>query len=88
MVNSIAAMASRWLDSLLFAGFWYPFGTYATSSGTSFSAPLVSGTASLLVQLTAGANQSQAAAAFSNEVYIGPDLGNGRLDIYQALAAR
>jgi subtilisin family serine protease len=64
----------------------YPFGTYATSSGTSFSAPLVSGTAALLVQMIATTNQSQAATAFTHEVNVGPDMGYGRLDIYETLS--
>lgn len=65
----------------------YPFGTYAAGWGTSFSAPFVSGTASLLLNKQAKTNQSQAAAAVAHAKAIGPDLGNGRLDIVQALQA-
>jgi len=64
----------------------YPFGTYSAASGTSFSAPFVSGTASLLVNLKNGSNQSQAESALTHEQYIGPNMGNGRLDIYRTLA--
>lgn len=65
----------------------YPFGTYAAGWGTSFSAPFVSGTASLLVNKQPKTNEAQAAAAVAHAVAIGPDMGNGRLDIIQALQA-
>src|SRR5947199_1419645 len=65
----------------------YPFGTYAAGWGTSFSAPFVSGTASLLLNKQATTNEAQAAAAIAHAVPIGPDMGNGRLDIVQALQA-
>jgi hypothetical protein len=65
----------------------YPFGTYAAGWGTSFSAPFVSGTASLLLNKQAKTNEAQAAAAVAHAVAIGPDMGNGRLDIVQALQA-
>jgi len=63
----------------------YPFGTYAAASGTSFSAPFVSGTCGLLLQLSPGANQSQAAMAVAHAVPVGVGMGNGRLDIVQTL---
>jgi subtilisin family serine protease len=65
----------------------YPFGSYAAASGTSFSAPFVSGTASLLINLDSTVNQSQAESALTNEQYVGPNMGNGRLDIVRTLAA-
>jgi subtilisin family serine protease len=65
----------------------YPFGSYAAASGTSFSAPFVSGTASLLMSFDSTVNQSQAESALTNEQYIGPNMGNGRLDIVRTLAA-
>lgn len=65
----------------------YPFSTYAAGWGTSFSAPFVSGTASLLLNKQAKTNEAQAAAAVAHAVAIGPDMGNGRLDIVQALQA-
>ena len=65
----------------------YPFGTYAAGWGTSFSAPFVSGTASLLLNKQAKTDEAQAAAAVAHAVAIGPDMGNGRLDIVQALQA-
>jgi subtilisin family serine protease len=64
----------------------YPNGTYSAGWGTSFSAPLVSGTAALLVQVSPTVNQQQAAAAIANAVPLSsPGMGNGRLDVYQAV---
>jgi Subtilase family len=64
----------------------FPFGTYSAASGTSFSAPMVSGAAALLVQFKPAANQSQAESAFTHSQYVGANMGHGRLDIYRALA--
>lgn len=64
----------------------YPFGTYAASSGTSFSAPFVSGAASLLFSMGKGISQAQAAAAIAHAVPVRDDgMGNGRLDLVLAL---
>jgi hypothetical protein len=63
----------------------YPFGAYAASNGTSFSAPFVSGTASLLINLKGSVNQSQAESALTHEDYVGPNMGHGRLDVYRTL---
>lgn len=63
----------------------YPFGAYAASNGTSFSAPFVSGTASLLINLKGSVNQSQAESALTHEDYVGPNMGYGRLDVYRTL---
>jgi hypothetical protein len=63
----------------------YPFGTYAAGWGTSFSAPFVSGAAALLLNMDATTNQSKAAAAVAHAVPVGADMGNGRLDLVQAL---
>jgi hypothetical protein len=65
----------------------YPFSTYAAGWGTSFSAPFVSGTSALLLNKQAKTNESQAAAAVAHAVPVGPDMGNGRLDVVQALQA-
>jgi subtilisin family serine protease len=64
----------------------YPFGTYAAGWGTSFSAPFVSGTAALLMNVSAGVNQQTAAAAIANAQPISSTgMGNGRLDTYMAV---
>jgi subtilisin family serine protease len=65
----------------------YPFGTYAASSGTSFSSPFVSGTVSLLIDLSPNMNQSKAALAVGHAKWIGPSMGNGRLDVFSSLSA-
>jgi thermitase len=63
----------------------YPFDTYAAGWGTSFSAPFVSGATSLLLNQQSAVSQSQAAAAIAYAVPVGPNMGNGRLAIEQAL---
>src|SRR5947208_1606006 len=65
----------------------YPFGTYAAGWGTSFSAPFVSGAAALLRNRRSNINESRTAAAVAHAVYIGHDMGHGRLDLIQALRA-
>jgi subtilisin family serine protease len=65
----------------------FPGGTYAAASGTSFSSPLVAGTAALLLNAKSGLNQSQAASALSHGRLLTPDLNHGRLDAYQAISA-
>ena len=66
----------------------YPFSTYAAGWGTSFSAPFVSGAAALLRNQQPSMNESTAAAAVAHAVYVGPEMGNGRLDLVQALSAQ
>jgi subtilisin family serine protease len=63
----------------------YPFATYAAGWGTSFSSPMVAGTASLLLNLQPQENQTQAAWAISHAKWISFNMGNGRLDIYLSL---
>jgi len=65
----------------------YPFGSYSVTSGTSFTSPMVAGTASLLLNLQPQLNQSSAAAAVSNADWIGPNMGYGELDVYRALSS-
>jgi subtilisin family serine protease len=65
----------------------YPYGTYAAGWGTSFSAPFVSGTAALLVGVSANVNQQTASQAIAHAVPISSEMGHGRLDTYQAVQA-
>lgn len=70
----------------------YPYGTYAVGWGTSFSAPLVSGTVALMASLdstNAGLlNQATAAQALSHAQPIPQtQYGFGVLDSYQAVQA-
>jgi Subtilase family len=66
----------------------FPGGTFAESSGTSFSSPLVAGSADLLMSAqSAGFTQASAANALAHAVKLTPNLNNGRLDVYQALSA-
>ena len=65
----------------------YPFSTYSAGWGTSFSAPFVSGGGALLLNKQAKTNESQAAAAVAHAFPVGADMGNGRLDLVQALQA-
>jgi len=65
----------------------YPFGSYAAGWGTSFSAPFVAGAAALLRSVQPNLNEQMAAQALSHAKWISPDLGNGRVDLYQAVTA-
>ena len=66
----------------------YPAASYAAGWGTSFSTPLVSGTAALLANSNRLVNQSSAASALSHAQPIGTSLiGYGRLNTYDAVQA-
>jgi len=66
----------------------FPGGTYASASGTSFSSPLVAGTAALMLSSQSTLNQANASSALSHAVQLTPNLNHGRLDIFQALSAQ
>ncbi|MGD0427599.1 MAG: S8 family serine peptidase [Candidatus Acidiferrales bacterium] len=65
----------------------YPFATYAAGWGTSFSSPMVAGTASLLVNMQSSSSENQASWAIAHAKWIGLNMGNGRLDVYGSLSA-
>jgi subtilisin family serine protease len=65
----------------------YPFGTFGAGWGTSFSAPFVSGAAALLLSVNTNFNESSAEKSLAHAFWISPDVGNGRLDLYQAVSA-
>jgi subtilisin family serine protease len=65
----------------------YPYGTYAAVWGTSFSAPMVAGTAALLDGVSSSSNESTSETSISNAKNLGPALNHGRLDTYQAMQA-
>jgi len=65
----------------------YPFASYAAGWGTSFSAPFVSGGASLLVNKQPNIIHSAAASAIAHADVVGPNLGNGRLNLVLALGS-
>jgi subtilisin family serine protease len=66
----------------------YPWGTYAAGWGTSFSTPLVSGTAALMLGANGNCKASNVESGLSHAALIfDPELGWGRLDTFQALQA-
>jgi thermitase len=64
----------------------YPFGTFAATWGTSFSTPIVSGAAALLVGIQGNASPAQVTAALNKAKPLTSDLGAGRLQAYQTVA--
>jgi len=65
----------------------YPFSSYSAGWGTSFSAPFVAGGVALMRNLQSQINQSTAASAMAHAQFVGPMMGNGRLDLLMSLAA-
>jgi hypothetical protein len=65
----------------------YPNDRYALVSGTSFSAALVSGAAAILAGAKPDMDYRDADDAFRYSLFLGRDLGFGRIDIPSALSA-
>jgi subtilisin family serine protease len=64
----------------------YPWGTYAAGWGTSFSTPLVSGTAALMLGTNGNCTAANVAPGLARADSISdPQLGYGRLDTYLAV---
>ena len=64
----------------------YPWGTYAAAWGTSFSTPLVAGTAALMLGQNGSCTSSEVANGLSKAEWIGnANLNNLRVDTYQAV---
>jgi thermitase len=64
----------------------YPWGTFAATWGTSFSTPIVSGAAALLVGIQGNASPAQVTAAVKKAKPLTSDLGAGRLQVYETVA--
>jgi len=62
----------------------YPGGNYAAAWGTSFSAPMVAGSAALVLQARPASKPGDVTNALSKAKQIS-DMGYGRIDLYQAL---
>ncbi|HLK34861.1 MAG TPA: S8 family serine peptidase, partial [Terriglobales bacterium] len=64
----------------------YPWGTYAAGWGTSFSTPLVAGTAAMMLGQNGGCLPFQIAPGLAHADNISnSELGHGRLDTYSAV---
>ena len=62
----------------------YPGGNYAAGWGTSFSAPMVAGSAALVLQARPASKPGDVINGLSKTKQIG-DMGYGRIDLYQSL---
>lgn len=63
----------------------YPGGNYAAGWGTSFSAPMLSGAATLVLQARPAAKPGDITNALSKTKQIG-DMGYGRIDLFASLS--
>jgi hypothetical protein len=65
----------------------YPFGTWAAGWGTSFSTPLTSGLAALLLSINPFCDEYSASQSTAHAKPIDRNAGNGRIDLYRAATA-
>jgi thermitase len=66
----------------------YPFSTYAAGWGTSFSTPFVAGTAAVMLSVDPILyDQYSSSQSVAHAKPINPNVGNGRLDMFQAIKA-
>jgi subtilisin family serine protease len=65
----------------------YPFSTYAAAWGTSFSTPFVAGTAAVMLSVNDLCDQYGSSHSAAHAKRINQNLGNGRLDMFQAVQA-
>lgn len=64
----------------------YPWGTYAAGWGTSFSTPMVAGTAALMLGRNGNCTPAKVAYGLRHDaILFNPQLGSGRLDTYLAV---
>ena len=63
----------------------YPGGHYAAASGTSFSAPLITGGAALVKQFMPTANYSNVSSGLACNRHPSADMGYGVADLAQTL---
>jgi subtilisin family serine protease len=65
----------------------YPFSTYAAAWGTSFSTPFVAGTAAVMLSINDLCDQYGSSHSAAHAKAVNQNLGNGRLDMFQAVQA-
>jgi subtilisin family serine protease len=63
----------------------YPGGRYAAAWGTSFSAPMVSGTVALMARISSQLNWETAKGGLQEAAPLESGLGSGRLDVFRAV---
>lgn len=64
----------------------YPYGTFAAAWGTSFSTPFVSAAVVLLLDANPALSTQDALRAIGQAHAVTPELGRGRLDVFQAVS--